>query len=107
MSYASRNWQAVETTNLVGSEHKLTITGEVELLKSNEEAKLEAARPQGIVAQTLILDLTVEGGSGLGGHIVTWKPVSYEQTISAHQYKDVMIRGETEEQTVQVEQVLA
>jgi hypothetical protein len=107
MKYASRNWKAVETTNLVGSEHMLTVTGEVQVLKSNDYPKLIVANPQGIVAQTLILDLTVERPSNPGGNVVFWKPASYEQNISSHQYMKVTIRGDTEEQTVTVQQVLS
>ena len=48
MTYASRNWKAVETTDLVDSKHGLTVTDEVQVHKSNETPKLSEASPQGI-----------------------------------------------------------
>jgi hypothetical protein len=106
MAYQTRNWHAVETTDLVGSAHKLTVTGEIQLLKSNEEPALEDAAPQGFNPKILILDLTVSS-QGLGGQVVHWKSVTYEKSISAHQYAEVTIRGGGETKTVSVEEVLS
>lgn len=107
MNYSSRNWEAVETTDLVGSKYVLTVTGEVEVRKLNEVPKLAEAHPQGISPVTLILDLSVDGASETGPDALGWKPVEYVREISSRQYKDVTIRGETDEQTVTVEEILS
>lgn len=107
MNYASRSWKAVETTDLVGSKHVLTVTGEVQVRKSNETPKLTKAAPQGISPVTLILDLSVDGSGDIGGEVVLWKPVEYVSEISSHQYKEVTITGETDDVTVEVEEILS
>jgi hypothetical protein len=107
MNYASRDWKAAETTDLVGSKHELTVTGEVQVHKSNETPKLSEASPQGISPITLILDLSVDGSGDIGGDVMLWKTVTFVKEISSRQYKDVTITGETDEQTIEVEEILS
>ena len=107
MSYASRNWKAVENTDLVGSKYFLTVTGEVEVHKSNETPKLAKAHPQGISPATLILTLSVDGAGDIGGDVMLWKRVKFSSEIMSRQYKHVMITGETDEQTMGVEEILS
>ncbi len=108
MSYKSQKWTALQTTNLIGSEYKLTVTGEIEVLKSNEEPHLAEAKPQGINPTELILELAVAGEGEIGGHVVLWKPVSFEKAISANGYHTVMIRQESgPSEAIKVEKALS
>ncbi|MDB5677378.1 hypothetical protein [Sphingomonas bacterium] len=107
MSYASRNWKAVEMTDLVGSTHTLVVTGEVEVHKANETPKLVKAHPQGISPATLILTLSVDGAGDTGPDVMQWKRVKFSTEIMSRQYKHVMITGATDEQTVEVEEILS
>ena len=107
MKYASKDWKAVESSDLIGREHKLSVTGQVETLNTNETPKLAPAEPQGIVAQELILELTIEKHGDVGGHIVRFVPVAYERKISSGQYHTVSIRGETKDVVIKVERVLS
>ena len=92
MAYQTRNWTAVEGSNLIGSDYKLTVSGEVEVLKSNEEPHLVEAKPQGINPTELILDLDVRNGEQIGGHVVLWKAATFSKPISAGEYHDVVVR---------------
>ena len=105
MAHKSRNWKAVVTSDPVGSEDVLTVTGEVEVFSTNEEPKLAEHHPQGINPTILILTLTIHKTSPIGGPVVFWKEVEYKHKVSGHTYKDVTILGETEEQTIPVEYV--
>lgn len=107
MSYASRNWKAVERTDLVGSTHILVVTGEIEVHKSNETPQLAKTHPQGISPATLILTLSINGAGDVGGDVMLWKRVKFDAEIMPHQYKHVMITGATDEQTMAVEEVLS
>ncbi len=107
MAHPSRSWNAMETTDLIGSEYTLSVTGEVQTLGTNEHAKLAVAHPQGIVAQELILTLTIEKDSGTAGHVVQWTPVEYQHKISSQQYHSVRIRGDVDDQMVKVERALS
>ena len=105
MAHQTRKWAAVQTTDLIGSEYNLTVTGEVETLKTSEKLHLAEAKPQGINPTELILELTITGSEEIGGHVVQWKPVEFKKTISPGQYHSVMIRQGDQTETVKVEQV--
>lgn len=107
MTYASRKWHAAQTTDLAGSKYLLTVTGEVEVHRSNQEPKLTKAHPQGIVPTTLILDLSVGSNSDVGNAVMVWKPVQYSHEITAGQYDHVTIKGETASHTMKVERILS
>lgn len=107
MMYASRNWKATETTDLIGSKYTLTVSGEVQVRRSNQTPKLAEAQSPGINLKILILNLTVESQGDLGGDIVEWKPVEYSREVSPRHYGQVTITGETDEQTIEVEVVLS
>lgn len=105
MPYATRNWEAVESTDLVGSKYVLTITGEVEVHRSNGVPRLAEQQPPGMSPVSLILDLSIQDVSDTGGDIVLWKPVEYDREVSPGQYKDVLITGEIDPMSVPVETV--
>lgn len=107
MKYLSRNWEANETTDLVGSKHTLTVTGQVEVRRANDTPKLTEASPQGINGKILILKVSVESGQGVGAEVLTWKDVSFSKEISPRQYNQVTITGDTDEQTVDVEEIFS
>lgn len=107
MTYASRYWKAVETTDLVGSKYVLTVTGEVEVRRSNQGPKLGEANPPGISPVILILDLTVENHGDVANEVVEWKDITFTKEVSSRQYGHVTIKGETDEQTVEVEIILS
>ena len=104
MARETRSWSAIESTNLAGSDRKLTVEGEVQTFKSNETPALAEAKPQGINAKVLILDLSV-ATSGVGNDVVAWKKVKYVKSISPHQYSDVTIRHDGTTTTVKVKEV--
>jgi len=107
MAHKTRDWKAVESSDLIGSEHKLTVTGQFEAHGTNQEACLTLAVPQGINPAILILDMDVSS-SGIGGQIVFWKDVEpFTKAISSHQYEEVTIRHDGETQSVKVEEVLS
>jgi hypothetical protein len=107
MPYKTRNWEAVESTDLVGSKYVLTVTGEVEVHKSNEVPRLAEQQPPGINPISLILDLSIQDASQAGGEVVLWKPVEYDREVSPGQFKDVLITGVVDPTTVAVETVPA
>jgi hypothetical protein len=106
MAYQTKDWTAAQTTNLIGSEYNLTVTGEVQVLKTSEQPHLAEAKPPGINPIELILDLTVTGGSEIGGHVVLWKTVTFKKHVSPGEYHTVMIRQDgAPGKTIKVEQV--
>ncbi len=92
MGYKTQGFTAVQTTDLIGSEYKLSVAGEVQTLKSNEVPHLAEARPPGINPTELILELTIKMDGLIGGDIVMWRPVTFSKHISADEYRKVMIR---------------
>jgi len=105
MNYQSRGWRAVETPDLTGATVTLTVSGEVEVRKTNEVPLLREAEPQGIDPAILILDVIVEGATEIGGDVVVWKDARFSREVSARQYAQVTLRGAVEERTVDVERV--
>ena len=90
MAHASRNWQAVELSDLIGSKHELAVTGEVEVMGTDQVPKLIPARTG--IGEALLLDLKVESDGSLPGHVVTWRPVEYRETIKHGRYHEVDVR---------------
>ena len=88
----TRNWKAVEMSDLAGANPRLTVSGEVEVSASNLTPQLEIIHtPQGINPTILLLDLTITSDGGYGDQIMIWKPVRYERSTSGDQYTDVDI----------------
>ncbi|MBY5337006.1 hypothetical protein HFO99_24355 [Rhizobium leguminosarum] len=107
MIYASRNWKATETSDFAGSKYNLTVSGDVEVRRSNQTTRQSEATPQGINPKTLILNLNVEGKGDVGGDVVEWRMVEFTKGISPRQYDHVTVTGETDEQTIEVEVILS
>lgn len=107
MTYASRNWKAVETTDPAGAKHLLTVKGEVQVTRSNETPKLIAAQPPGINPTILILDVLVESHGEIGGDVMLWKAAEYVENIHAQQFTGVMIAGAVDEVSLKVEEILS
>lgn len=103
MTYASRNWTAIATPDLVNSTVLLTVTGEVQLTKVGQTATLTKADPQGTSPATLTLTLSVTGGLA---DLMVWTPVAFVTTITAHQYKHVRIAGDGDA-TMPVQELLS
>jgi hypothetical protein len=106
MAHKSRHWKAVVTSDPIGSEDILTVTGEVEVFSTNEEPELAEHHSQGINS-ILILTLSIQQTSPIGGPVVFWKPVDYKHKVSGRRYEEVTIVGDTEEQTIPVEYILS
>lgn len=87
----TRDWKAMELTNIIGRDGRLTVTGEVMLIGTGTTAKLVLHQPQGINPAILLLDLEIHSTGGIEGQIARWVPVSYEQKTSGRQYKEVDI----------------
>jgi hypothetical protein len=87
----TRNWKAMELTNKVGRDGRLTVTGEVMLIGTGTTAKLVLHVPQGINPAILLLDLDITSTGGIQGQIARWVKVSYEQKTSGRQYNEVDI----------------
>src|ERR1700760_3544028 len=75
MTYASRNWHAIETPDLVGPNAALTVTGEVQTTQGGQIPALAKAPPQGDSPATLTLNLSVTGG--IGPEVLVWTPVVF------------------------------
>jgi hypothetical protein len=102
-----RKFSAIESTNLAGSERKLTVTGEVETRRSNETPGLVEASPQGINPDILILDVTI-ATDGAGNDVMAWKEVvPFVKPISRRQYTHVTIRREDDTETIEVQEILS
>ncbi|MES2056096.1 MAG: hypothetical protein V4564_09170 [Pseudomonadota bacterium] len=100
----SRNWKAIESTDLIGSAYTLTVTGEVEVSQINETPILTAAVPPGINPAILLLDLSTETTGDVGGGATKWAPVAYSQSVSSGEYEAVDIIGQA---FVTVERILS
>jgi hypothetical protein len=107
VGYESRGWQAIEATDLVGSSHWLTVSGEVEVRRSNETPKLTKTEPQGSNPSILLLTLSVDVPDQPGGDIMEWKSVVFHREISAKAYKEVTVGGETKEHTFAVKEIVS
>ncbi len=96
----SRNWKAVESSDITGEHRKLRVTGEVEVTSTNIEPLLTEAVPQGINPDILILELSTKTTDNVGADVLVWKCAVFEKDISEDQYSQVDIRGQA---TVDVE----
>ncbi|MGH6612566.1 hypothetical protein [Sphingomonas sp.] len=100
----SRNWKAIESSDLVGSAYLLTVLGEIEVSQINETPILKPAVPQGINPKILLLDLSTQTTGDVGGDATKWTPATYSQPVSAGEYVTVDIVGQA---SVPVERVLS
>lgn len=103
MSAGQESWKAQQTTDLVGSGYKLTVTGTVRTSNSSQDPELVEALP-GINKNVLILDLNMPGG--IGGTVMGVREVRFEKPVEPDQYSQVTIRRDGgDEVTIDVEVV--
>ncbi len=106
MARQTRDWTAIEHTDFTGGNRRVTVSGEVETLATNETPVLAEAEPQGINPAILILDLRIET-SGAGNDVLSWQGVEFSKPCSNGQYAEVTIRNEDVETTVRVHKVIS
>jgi hypothetical protein len=87
----TRDWKALEMTDLIGRNGRIAVTGEVAFSGTGTTDSLVLHEPQGTNPTILLLDLKVTNSGGIQGHIAGWHTVSYEQKTSGHQYQEVDI----------------
>jgi len=87
----SKNWEAIEVSDLTGRSATLTVTGEVEIIGTGTTAKLTEHVPQGINPAILLLDLDIHSPGGIQGQIALYVPVKYQKKTSGRQYQEVDI----------------
>ena len=82
-------WTARENTHQkIGV--MLIVSGLVQVSNTNRRPGLKEAA--GGTGKTLVLDLTIETGSGSGLDVLVWKRATHFKTVSAGQYDSVEIR---------------
>ena len=102
MSAKLESWKAQETTDLIGSNRKISVTGTVQTSNSSQEPELVEAVPQGINPAILLLDLKISGGTG--ATVMGVRDVKFEKSIEENQYSQVTIRRESgDDVTIDVE----
>lgn len=74
----------------------LFVTGEVETVGGHLAPQLTRAEPQGIVAEQLILVLTIEDTKRPGTDDVAYRKVRYEQAAEQGSYTSVALRWDGE-----------
>ena len=85
-----------------GSEPKLQVTGQVEVLTTGWTVSLERAHPQGINPRILILDVITHGPHGAAGDVVLKLDVQYEEQPPKANYDEVTIRYEHEAFSIKI-----
>lgn len=86
----TQDWSAKESTNPVGDDRKLTVTGNVEVGNTNITPTLKVADTIPINDRILMLELSLDP-IGIGNTVMTWKKAKYEQAISEDQYESVEV----------------
>lgn len=102
MGRESKNWAAKETTDFAGRSRKVTVTGTVQTLASNERVSLVKAVPQGTNPTILLLDVSITS-HGMGTDVLGWADVEYQEAVSLRRYETVTVRLEGEHIEVPVE----
>jgi hypothetical protein len=85
----TRNWKAMEISDFVGPNYRLTVSGEVELTETGTTAKLVKHQPPGFNPAILLLNLEIDRTGGTHGHIAWWAKVDYQQKTNSSQYEEV------------------
>jgi hypothetical protein len=104
MTNSVESWIATESTDLIGENRKISVTGTVETTNTNQTPSLSEAAPQGFNPTILILDLAITV-SGVGLTVMTPREVFFAKPCGEGQYKQVQIRGAGVEVTVDVQVV--
>jgi hypothetical protein len=100
----TRNWTATERDkDISGGGRILTVAGEVEVGNTGDNPVLKEAVSQGPNPTILILDLTIQ--SGTGSTVMNWKQTQFEKPVDPQQYKRVDIRfGDSDIASIEVVQ---
>lgn len=90
-SIATRDWEALEMTDMIGQNGHITVTGEVELTDTGTTAELKEHVPSGFNPKILLLDLVIHRHGGVQGHIAWFEKLSFKMKSSGHAYDEVDI----------------
>ena len=106
-SVVTRDWEALEMTDMIGQHGHITVTSEVELTETGTTAELKERTPQGINPKILLLELVVHRQGGIHGHIAWFEKVTFKKNSSGHAYDEVEVfHGDTVVQRAKVEHPL-
>jgi len=87
----TRNWSALELSDLTGANTHISVNGEVEFTATNLVPKLALHKPQGINPRILMLTLTIEPQGQIGAPTMAFKPAADKQPTSGKAYDEVSI----------------
>ena len=90
-SVVTRDWEALEMTDMIGQHGQITVTGEVELSETGTTAELKEHTPQGINPRILLLDLVIHRQGGIHGHIAWFEKLTFKKKSSGSEYDEVDI----------------
>jgi hypothetical protein len=90
-SVVTRDWEALEMTDMIGQHGQITVTGEVELTETGTTAELREHTPSGINPKILLLDLVIHRQGGIHGHIAWFEKLTFKKKSSGHAYDEVDI----------------
>jgi hypothetical protein len=106
-SVVTRDWEALEMTDMIGQHGHITVTGEVELTETGTTAELKERSPQGTNQKVLLLELVIHRQGGIHGHIAWFEKVTFKKNSSGHAYDEVdVFHGDAVVQRVKVEHPL-
>jgi hypothetical protein len=87
----TRDWEALEMTDLIGEGGHITVTGEVELTASAPSAELREHAPPENNPSILLLDLVIHRHGGSEGHAGWFERLTFRKRSSAKAYEEVAI----------------
>jgi hypothetical protein len=106
-SVLTRDWEALEMTDMIGQHGQITVTGEVELTDTGTTAELREHVPSGFNPKTLLLDLVIHRQGGIQGHIAWFEKLTFKMKSSGRAYDEVdILYGGNVVQRVKVEHPL-
>ena len=90
-SVVTRDWEALEMTDMIGQHGQITVTGEVELTETGTTAELREHTPSGLNPKILLLDLVIHRQGGIQGHIAWFEKLTFKMKSSGNAYDEVDI----------------
>ena len=106
-SVSTRDWDALEMTDMIGQHGQITVTGEVELTETGTTAELREHVPSGLHPKILLLDLVIHRQGGIQGHIAWFEKLTFKMRSSGNAYDEVdILHGGNVVQRVKVEHPL-
>ena len=106
-SVLTRDWEALEMTDMIGQHGQITVTGEVELTETGTTAELREHVPSGLHPKILLLDLVIHRQGGIQGHIAWFEKLTFKMRSSGNAYDEVdILHGGNVVQRVKVEHPL-